>query len=374
MMLNQRLAAIALILVMMVCMLAGCGNNSVPGRSTVANHEQEDIHESGNLAKWSNDALKVSFLYPKGGNVSFHHNKYGSEVVVHGGSAVTVECRINADQYLDRTPFKTRVEKDFQDNANNEEGYQEESRKFFEIDGYPAAFLHYKTLRGKDYCHIIKLVADKGHYEYEFLNMFFEGSHYDESKALAAEIIDSFHLMRGMVNLAAVDVQETGKLVNWSNKDLQVSFLYPEGDKVSVKKGEVSIDGIASIVRLGFTNNNFGRTENEIVKGEMQSFTSILAAKPGYKEHSRKLYEIDGYPAAFIDYSVPKGNEDCHYLMLITANFGSTYNLLVTFAGADDTKYEAMAAKIINSFHFLNGDPNLEAFDAKIKNSGEVKK
>lgn len=373
---NHRMTVIALILIMMIAALSGCGNNSVPGGSTdnQSNAQQNDDRESGNMAKWSNDALKVSFLYPKGGDVSFHHNKYGAEVAVHGGSAVAVECRINANQYLDNTPFKARVEKDFQDNANNEEGYQEESRKFFEVDGYPAAFLHYKTLRGKDYCHIIKLVTQKGNFEYEFLNMFFEGSHYAESEALATEITDSFHLMKGMVNLAAVDVRESGKLAKWSNQDLQVSFLYPEGDKVSVKKGEVSIDGTSSTVRLSFINDNFGRTENEIVEKEMQSFTSILAAKPGYKEHSRKLYEIDGYPAAVIDYSVPKGNEDRHYLMLITANFGNTYNLQVTFAGADDTKYEAMATKIINSFHFLKGDPNLEAFNAKVGNSGEVKK
>lgn len=366
---NPRLA-VTIVLILIVCLLSGCGNNSVPGGGTdnQSNTQQGD-RESDNMAKWSNEALKVSFLYPKGGEVSFNHDEYGAETVVHGGSAVTVECRINANQYLDDTPFKTRIEKDFKDNANNEEGYQEESRKFFEVDGYPAAFLHYKTLRGNDYCHIIKIVADKGHIEYEFLNMFFEGSHYAESEELSAEIIDSFHLMKGMVNLDAVDVLETGKLAKWSNKDLQVSFLYPEGDKVSTKKGRVSIDGVASAINLSFTNNGLGRTENETFNIEMKSFANIFAAQPGYKENSRKLFEIDGHPAALIDFTVPNGNEYRHNLMLVTANLGSTYNLQVTFAGADDNKYEAMSKKIINSFHFLNGDPNFEAFDAKAANS-----
>jgi len=176
--------------------------------------------------------------------------------------------------------------------------------------------------------------------------------------------------MNGMANLAAFDVNESGKLVKWSNDDLKASFLYPEGSKISVNPGgskkSVVINGINTSVRLAVMD-----TPNP-AESSLEDFTAQIGHSslvshsqyPSYQENNRKYYMIDGYPTAFIDFKYQQQNEERHCLELWTGK-GKCYYIFTVFLSVDDSKHQAEATKIINSFHLMKGEPDLNAFNGK---------
>ncbi len=353
-------------------MLAGCSGNTGPSDSTNANHKQGDGQESGKLVKWANDALKVSFLYPERSKVSVIPGEHSGRVQVVGGSPVTVDLDVQIISPTDNSTFKAKMEEDFNSKAASIEGYQEYSRKYYEVDEYPTAFIDFKCIRGGRESHNLELYTAKGNYEYNFLTIFLAGSDDVKNKAAATAIINSFHLMKGIANLAALSVQESGQLVKWANDALKASFLYPEGAKVSINpngsKNSVQINGIGTSVRLYVMDTPY-RTQcsMEDFKTQIEEHSSFgsNAKYPGYQENNRKFYMIDGYPTAFVDYKYNIQNEDCHCLELWAAKGECYYICTVSFSSVDDNKYKSEATKIINSFHLAKGEPNLDAFNGK---------
>lgn len=361
---NHRTVVIAVISIMMVCVLTGCGNNTIPGRSTVANHESEDTRESGKLVKWSNDALKVSFLYPEGGKITINPNDSGGSIWIDR-TANTVTLGFHTILSTDSLMFMAQKEELFNSRAESEKGYKEYSRKFYEVDGYPAAFIDFKSAEGSHERHCMELFTMKGDYEYDFSTNFAASSDDAKTKAIATEIINSFHLLKGMANHEALDVKESGRLAKWSDKDLKVSFLYPQGDKISRKNNVVSIAGLSTRVSLNFTDEA-PYTDSSMFNNSMEGiFNSMAKNENGYQEYNRKFYEVDGYPAALLDYKVTIGDEDIHKLMLAAMKDGYSYTLQVSFASADDTEYKKVAAEIIDSFYLMKGEPNLDALKGK---------
>lgn len=362
--LKQRTGGIVLILIIMAGMLSGCGNNSVPGGSTDADHKQGAGQESGKLVIWSNDALKVSFLYPEGGKISINPNDSEGSVWIDR-TANTVTLGFHTILSTDNSMFTAQMKQLFDSRAESEKGYEEYSRKFYEVDGYPAAFIDFKSAEGSDERRYMELFTMKGNYEYDFSTDFAASSDDAKTKEVATKIINSFHLLKGMANHEALGVKESGKLVRWSNKDLKVSFLYPQGDKISIKNKVVSIAGLSTKVSLNITDGS-SYIDNSMFKTSMEGiFNSKAKSEIGFQEYSRKFYEVDGYPAACLDYKITTGNEDIHKLMLSATKDGCFYTLQISFSSADDTKYKKMASDIINSFHFMKGQPNLNAFNGQ---------
>ncbi|MGE5458921.1 MAG: PsbP-related protein [Methanobacterium sp.] len=355
---KQGIGVIVLILIMMAGMLSGCGNNSVPGGSTDSDHKQGAGQESGKLVLWSNDALKVSFLYPEDGKITINPNDSGGSVWIDR-TANTVTLGFHTILSTDNSMFMAQMKKLFDSRAESEKGYEEYSRKFYEVDGYPAAFIDFKSAEGSDERRYMELFTMKGNYEYDFSTDFAASSDDAKTKAVATEIINSFHLLKGMANHKALGVKESGKLVKWSNQHLKVSFLYPQGDKISIKNKVVSIAGLSTKVCLNISDGT-AYTDSSMFKRSMEGiFNSMAKSENGFQEYSRKFYEVDGCPAAFLDYKVTTGNEDIHKLMLSAIKDGCFYTLQISFSSADDTKYKKIATEIIDSFHFMKGQPNL---------------
>ena len=350
----QRMGVIALILIMMAGVLSGCGNNSVPSSSTDADHKQGAGQESGKLVIWSNDALKVSFLYPEEGKITINPNDSGGSVWIDR-TANTVTLGYHIILSTDNSMFIAQMKQLFDSRAESEKGYQEFSRKFYEVDGYPAAFIDFKSAEGSDERRYMQLFTMKGNYEYDFSTDFAAGSDDAKANAVATQIINSFHLLKGMANHEALDVKESGKLVKWSDQDLKVSFLYPQGDKISIKNKVVSLAGLSTRISLNISDGT-SYTDSSIFKRSMEGiFNSMAKSEIGFQEYSRKFYEVDGCPAAFLDYKVTTGNEGIHKLMLSATKDGCLYTLQISFSSADDTKYKEMATNIISSFHLMEG-------------------
>lgn len=358
--LKQIRAMTALILIMMVAALSGCGNNTGTDATSQSNGWQ-----SGKLVKWSNDAIKASFLYPAGSKVSIiQEDEYAVYIEISGGAATAITLFINNTSPTDVSRFKANMEQHFNNKSETEEGYQEYSRKFYEVDGYPAAVLDYKGITRGQETHEMELNTAKGNLDYQFSISFLMGSDDARNQAAATEIINSFHLMKGMANFAAFHVRENGKMAKWSNNDLKASFLYPEGDKISVKNGEVLIDGVGSRISLNVSEDEH-ITDSAMFKATLEEELNNLPKDQGFQEYSHKFYEVDGYPAGVMDYKIIEQNEDCHYMVLAVLKDGCIYSLRVSFSSVDDTKYKIKAAKIISSFHLMKGEPKLDALNGK---------
>jgi hypothetical protein len=90
---------------MMVCVLSACSDNTVPG-STDSSNKQNNGGQSGKLVKWSNDAMRVSFLYPERSKVSVIPGQHSGRVQIVGGSPVTVDLDIQTIAPSDNATFK----------------------------------------------------------------------------------------------------------------------------------------------------------------------------------------------------------------------------------------------------------------------------
>ncbi len=158
-----------------------------------------------------------------------------------------------------------------------------------------------------------------------------------------------------------------GKMIEWSNDALQVSLNCPEQASIKLYPGEdevLNIDG-ADDLDINLKIISPQAPEAEFAKYMEESFDKMPSYTGGFEEYQRKIFEINGHPAAYIEYKWNVMKRDFRVLELNVVNGDYQYELIAEWLLSNDDKYLPEAQAVFDSFRLLDGEPDLTAVKAE---------
>lgn len=107
------------------------------------------------------------------------------------------------------------------------------------------------------------------------------------------------------------------------------------------------------------------KTESEFKKTMEATFDRMPDSTNGFQEYRRKLFDINGHPAAYIEYKWNVMKNDFRVLELNVMKGQHQYVLVTTYLLKDDNNYLPAAQAVFDSFRLLDGEPDLTALKAE---------